>query len=435
MSTTKKTKKEDLKKLQEENERLKKSIEDLWTINQLARIISSTMPVNQILDKVISVSVKAIGAEQGTISLLEKKRSEAPFKTLVRKVDSSKIDTKYRLDEDLSGWMLKNRKPLVINDISTDDTFQVQHALAKGIHSILSVPLMCKGKLIGVVNLFNKKEGGKFLKGDQRLLSIIASQSAQVIENARLYEEEKQLRNFEQELKMALDIQIGLLPKESPQIGCIDLAGKSIPAKVVGGDYFDFIELGSNRWGIALGDVSGKGIPAAFLMSNLQATLRGQALINPSIKDCIAKANYLLYSNTEPDKFVTLFYGVLNCKNKTLSYVNAGHNYPYLLDNQGKFSPLEIGGLVMGMFPEYPFEEGHIQLNSGEIIVIYSDGVTEAENEQEELFGEKRLEQIVRQYNHLSANEIIEKICESVKEFTGAALQDDDITLVVLKVL
>lgn len=435
VSLPKKTKTEQLKLLQTENERLKKSIEDLWTINQLARIISSTIPVEQILDKVVSVSVKAIGAEQGTIHLLEEKKSDLPFKTLVRKADGSKISEKFRLDEELSGWMIKNRKPLVINDTGHDETIHGKHTIAKGIRSILSVPLMCKGKLIGVVNLFNKKEDGKFSKGDQRLLSIIASQSAQVIENARLYEEEKQLRNYEQELEMAHSIQIGLLPKESPQIECIDLAGKSIPAKIVGGDYFDFIELSDNRLGVALGDVSGKGVPAALLMSNLQATLRGQALINASCGDCIAKANYLLYMNTDPEKFVTLFYGVLDCKNKTMHYVNAGHNYPFLLDHEGNFHSLETGGVVMGMFPEFTFEEGHIQLRSGEIIIIYSDGVTEAENEQEDQFGEKRIKQIVRQCKHLSAQEIIEKICERVDEFTGSTEQEDDITLVALKVL
>jgi sigma-B regulation protein RsbU (phosphoserine phosphatase) len=435
VSASKKTKNDELKKLLSENERLKKSIEDLWTINQLARIISSTIPVDQILDKVVSVSVKAIGAEQGTIHLLDEKKGEDPFKTLIRKGADSKIGEKFRLDEELSGWMIKNRKPLVINDPSHDPTIQGKHTVTEGIRSILSVPLMCKGKLIGVVNLFNKKEHGNFSKGDQRLLSIIASQSAQVIENARLYEEEKQLRSFEQELEMAHTIQIGLLPKKSPKIECIDIAGKSIPAKVVGGDYFDFIELPDNRLGVALGDVSGKGIPAAFLMSNLQATLRGQALIHSSSRDCIAKANYLLYMNTAPEKFVTLFYGVLDCKNRTMDYVNAGHNYPFLLDQQGNISSLQTGGVVMGMFPEYPFEEGHLQLKSGEIIVIYSDGITEAENEQEEQFGEERIKQILKQYKHSPAQEIVERICESVDEFSSSIEQVDDITLVVLKVL
>ncbi len=227
--------KNELTELKEENDRLKKSIEDLWTINQLARIISTTLPVHQILDKVVSGSVKAIGASQGAISLLDEKKTNDPFKTLIRKVDETDFTKKYRLDQDLSGWMIKNRKALLVNDFSKNTTFKGKHSVVEKIHSILSVPLLCKGKLIGVLSLFNKKKDREFSKNDQRLLSIIASQSAQVIENARLYEQEKQLRQFEQELEMAQSIQNRLLPKESPKIGGIDLAGISYAAKEVGG--------------------------------------------------------------------------------------------------------------------------------------------------------------------------------------------------------
>lgn len=198
-SITKKSENKELVNLQTENERLKKSIEDLWVINQLARIISSTMPIKQILENVASGAVKAIGTEQGTIDLLEEAKSEDPFKTLIRKVDSSSFTEKYRLGEDLSAWMIKNRKALMINDTSQDTTIHGKHIKAEGIRSILSVPLLTQGKLIGVLNLFNKKGKGEFSKNDQRLLSIIASQSAQAIENARLYGEERQLlANLEQ---------------------------------------------------------------------------------------------------------------------------------------------------------------------------------------------------------------------------------------------
>jgi len=186
-----------IQELEKENQHLKKTIEDLWTINQLARLISSTMPVDQILDEVVAASVKAIKAEQGTISLLanqkEKEETGDPFKTMIRKGGASRQRGRYRLDDHLSGWMLTNRKPLTINDVKNDHTLKGLQLLNEEIQSILSVPLMCKGNLIGVLNIFNKKEAGGFSKDDQRLLSIIASQSAQIIENARLYEKEKDL--------------------------------------------------------------------------------------------------------------------------------------------------------------------------------------------------------------------------------------------------
>ncbi|MFQ5602081.1 MAG: GAF domain-containing SpoIIE family protein phosphatase [bacterium] len=433
MIEIKNSKNHEIAKLTDENNRLKKSIEDLKIINELAKIISSTIPVEQILNKVTTVSVRAIGAEQGTISLLNEQEEEDEFKTLIRKVDASKVTNKYRLDDDLSGWMIKYRKPLMITNFNQDRTFKRQYENSEKIRSILSVPLVCKGKLIGVLNLFNKKQDGQFTLDDQRLLSIIASQSAQVIENARLYEEEEQLRLIEQELKTAHAIQVGLLPKESPRISGFDVAGRSYPATEVGGDYFDFIELDDHLWGIALGDVSGKGIPAALLMSNLQATLRNQALHNASLVECIEKANQFLCYNTESTKFVTLFCGKLNSEKRTFQFVNAGHNFPFYLNTKGEFETLEIGGVVLGMIPEFTFDQGEVHLQPGEIIVVYSDGVTEAENELEELLGEERLKNIILDNRHLSAQELVEIIYQKVKEFSGAAKQDDDITIVVLK--
>lgn len=428
---------EELTKLKAENERLKKSIEDLLTINNLARLISSTMPVEEILDTVVSVSVKAIGAAQGTISLLDEQVMDDPFKTLVRKADETHFTQKYRLDQELSGWMLKHRKALLINDFQNNRTFRGEYEKVAEIQSLLSVPLLCKGKLIGVLNLFNKKEkgdkNGEFFQNDQRLLSIIASQSAQVIENARLYEQEQQLFQIEQEVKTARTIQERLLPKEAPVIPGFEVAGVSYSAKNVGGDYFDFVELDDQRWVIALGDVSGKGIPASLLMASVQATLRNQALTTDTLVECVAKSNQYLYQTTESTKFVTLFCGILDAKAQSFNYVNAGHNFPLYLDKNGSIQNLETGGLMLGIVPEAAFEDAAVKFQPGEIIVIYSDGVTEAENQLEDMFGEKRLAKALQDYKHESANAIMTRIYQQVKEFEGQDKQDDDITLVVIK--
>ncbi|MFQ5706838.1 MAG: PP2C family protein-serine/threonine phosphatase [bacterium] len=422
-----------INQLKEENARLKKSVQELVTINELARIISSTMSLEKVLDRVVASSVKAIDAEQGTIHLLEKMAGGDPFKTLIRKADETTPADKYRLDDVLSGWMIKHRNPLLINDFSRTKLFKGSRPEDEKIKTLLSVPLMCKGGLIGVLNLFNKKGPGVFSEDDQRLLCIIASQSAQVIENARLYEEEKQLRLFEQEVEMARAIQHRLLPKEDPKIAGFDVAGVSDSAKEVGGDYFDFIDLGNDRWAIALGDISGKGIPASLLMAYLQATLGSQVLTTPSLVQCIANTNNILYRNTPSDKFVTLFCGILDLSGHSFEYVNAGHNYPFHLNQNGEFSSLETGGVVLGMLPDCRFEPGKVQLDSGDVLVIYSDGVTEAENEIEVLFGEARLQKVMKANRHLSARQIIEKIFQSIKKFTGPKVQDDDITLIVLK--
>ena len=428
-----KTEDKHLKKLLEENARLRRSIDDLLNINELAKIISSTMPVEKILDKVLSFSLKVVKAEQGTISLLDSAETGDPFKTLIRKVDASQVRDKYRLDEDLSGWMLKYRRPLLINDFNQDSPFKGAVERFSHIRSLLSVPLLCKGRLIGVLNLFNKKEHGQFTNDDQRLLSIIASQSAQVIENARLYEEEKQLREIERELETARSIQQGLLPKERPAIQGFEVAGASYPAQEVGGDYFDFIELQNGKWGIALGDISGKGIPAALLMSNLQATLRSQAWTSPGIVDCVTQTNRILCRNTESNKFVTLFYAELEPETRGFRYINAGHNFPLLLTHANEFRSLETGGLVLGMLPDWTFEDELLKLEPGDMVVIYSDGMTEAENDREEQFGVDRLKSLMLENRTLPAQEIIDRLYREVTAFSGPEKQDDDVTVVVVK--
>lgn len=422
-----------LARLQEENARLRKSIEELSMLNDLSRIISSTLALDRIMDKVVSASVKAIGAEQGTVHLLQQTESTDPFRTFVRKGDQATPEWKYRLDDVLSGWMLKHRKPLLINDFEREPLVKSSRAMSTHIRSVLSMPLICKGKMIGMLNLFNKKAGEGFTKDDLRLLSIIAGQSAQAIENARLYEEEKLLRAFEKELEMARAIQDHLLPKGSPQIKGFDVAGASYPAREVGGDYFDFIELGQDRLAIALGDVSGKGIPAAMLMANLQAVLRSQCLASSCCLDCIRSTNRILHLNTEANKFVTLFFGILDVESRDFKYINAGHNPPLYFTHREELIPLEKGGTVMGMLPDIPFEEGKLTLQPGETIVIYSDGVTEAENADGVMFGEERLRQAIGEGHTSAASQLIEKITQRVQSFAGEKPRDDDITLVVVK--
>ncbi len=425
----------EVERLRAENDKLKTSLKELAILNELSVLIDSTMSSSKVMEKVVAESVKAINAEQGTIHLLDKEKGKNdPFRTLIRKADETEPANKFRLDQELSGWMMINRKPLVINDFQNSKQFFNRAAGDVKIRTLLTVPLICKGELVGVLNLFNKKSNDGFSENDQRLLSIIASQSAQVIENARLYEQEKQLLKIEKELEMAYSIQQKLLPKESPDIPGFDIAGLSYAAKNVGGDYFDYIKLDDNNWCIALGDVSGKGIPAALLMSHLQATMRYQVQANQTIKDSIYKANNFICTNTEDNKFVTLFGGILDVKNKVFNYVNAGHNFPFYLSG-GKLIPLKDGGLVLGMLPDIPYDDNSIKFKKDELVVVYSDGVTEARNELEDMYGDKRLQDLIIKNQKKSATEIASVIYKEVKEFERNMEQDDDITVVVIKAI
>ncbi|MCK4903172.1 MAG: PP2C family protein-serine/threonine phosphatase, partial [Candidatus Marinimicrobia bacterium] len=371
--------------------------------------------------------------EQGAIMLLDSTETDDQFRTIVREIDTDTDIVPYHFGVQLSGWMIKNQMPLLINDFPNDNRFVNLSGEEFPINSILSVPLKTKGKIIGVLNVFNKISEDGFTPNDQRMLSIIAAQSAQAIESARLYDEEKSLKIIEEELNFATEIQTNLLPKLNPQIDGFDIAGKSVPAKEVGGDYYDFIPIDKNKNAICLGDISGKGMPAAMLMANLQATLRGQALFTSSAEECLTRANKLLYRSTDLQKFATLFYGILDTAESTFHFSNAGHDFPFLIDSDKKVTRLTKGGTVLGFMEDYQFEEDSIKLNTSDTIIIYSDGIPDAMNEQNEYFGEDRLLAILTENIKSTAEMLIEKVFDAIKTFVKDAPQSDDITIVVIK--
>ena len=413
--------------------KLKLAVKELSVLNDIATAVSITHDLDQVIELIVRECVNHLNVEQGAIMLLDQNETDEKFHTIIREVDIETDIVPYHFGVQLSGWMVKNQKPLLINDIATDDRFTNLSDDEFPIKSILSAPLKTKGKLIGVLNVFNKLNENGFNSDDQRLLSIIATQSAQVVENARLYDEEQSLKRIEEELKFATEIQTNLLPKSNPQIEGFDIAGKSMPAKEVGGDYFDFIYIDENRNVICLGDISGKGLPAAMLMANLQATLRGQALFTSSAGECISRANKLLYRSTDEQKFATMFYGILDSKNSTFHFSNAGHDPPFLINSKNDVIRLTKGGTVLGFMEDFEFEEDSVKLKQGDTIIIYSDGITEAFSENNEEFGEERLISLLKNNITCKANDIISKVFETVKDHAKNVPQSDDITIVVIK--
>jgi len=416
-----------------EIQKLKSAVKELSVLNDIATAVSTTNDLDQVIELIVHECVNHLNVEQGAILLLDIKENDDQFRTIVREVYTETDIVPYHFGVQLSGWMIKNQKPLLINDFLNDDRFINLADEKFPIDSMLSVPLKTKGNLIGVLNVFNKINEEGFTLDDQRTLSIIATQSAQVVENARLYDEEQSLKKIEEELNFATDIQTNLLPKLNPKIYGYDIAGKSIPAKEVGGDYYDFISIDEDKNAICLGDISGKGMPAAMLMANLQATLRGQAIFTSSAGECLTRANKLLYRSTDLQKFATLFYGILDSSKDVLHFSNAGHDPPFLISVDKATTRLTKGGTVLGFMEDYQFEEDSVILKSGDIIIIYSDGITEAMNGNDEEYGEEKLLTILKKNTLLKAEEIIEKIFESIKLHVKGVPQSDDITIVVIK--
>jgi sigma-B regulation protein RsbU (phosphoserine phosphatase) len=421
-----------LKQLQTENERLRGAVNELSIVNQVAVAVASTSTLDEIIDLVVKECVKHLHVEQGAVMLLDAKKESAPLKTMVRLANTDYEGVDFHLSDQISGWMMKNQSSLVVNDLASDRRFRTSQANST-VRSLLCAPLKAKGRLIGVLSVFNKRRGEQFSKEDERLLTIIAAQSAQVVEHARLYEEEHQLRLVEQELDTARSIQQGLLPVAAPSIPGYDIAGLSLAARQVGGDYFDFISMEGGLTGLCVADVSGKGVTAALLMAVVQATIRGQSLIDASMSDRLAVSNRLIHQSTPADKFVTMFYSALDAENHRLHYSNAGHNPPFLISQSGEMRLLESGGPVLGVLPDFSFEESTVDLAVGDLLLIYTDGFSEAMNAGLEEYGEERLLEATRRVADQSAQRILEVLCDEVNAFCGDEPQFDDMTIMAVR--
>lgn len=239
--------------------------------------------------------------------------------------------------------------------------------------------------------------------------------------------------SLEREMEVARTIQLELLPKTFPNIPGLDMFAFSVPARHVGGDCYDIIDIGDGHLAITIGDVAGKGTPAAILMANVQAAVRALSESDVPARRLMEKVNSLVHRSTEDSGFITFFYCVLDTRTGYVRYVNAGHNPPCVLRWGGEREYLDVGGVVIGVMPRTTYEEGETTLGPGDGLVLYTDGITEATNPEDEMFGEDRLERVLDTHRHASAREIEEQVYTNVKDFTAGAAQADDLTMVVVK--
>jgi sigma-B regulation protein RsbU (phosphoserine phosphatase) len=293
------------------------------------------------------------------------------------------------------------------------------------------------GQIIGIMSLGAKKSEEPYSKVDIRLLQAIAVQMGWALENSRLAAslatEAAHREVMNRELEIAREVQERLFPQKFPKIAGIDCWGYCRPARGVGGDYYDFIELPDGRLGIAIGDVSGKGIAAALLMASLQASLRGQTMAGVrDLASLMVNVNKLVYDASQSNRYATFFYAELDPKTNLLSYVNAGHNPPVILRG-GDVLRLEACGPVVGLLPAVSYAMESCQLQPGDIFVGYTDGISEAMNEQDEEWEEDRFIAAARAVAQEKSKAIIEGIFRRADAFTGAAKQYDDMTLLVTK--
>ncbi len=324
-------------------------------------------------------------------------------------------------------------KSVLTADAQQDPRLMSSTMTLQGIRSVLAVPLGVGEKVFGIIYADSPIAESRFTEDHLKVLTTLASVAAIRVENARLMEEQIQRERLEQELQLASEIQQRFQPTAPPIVPGYELQGISFPCYEIGGDYYDFIEREDGRLVVTLGDVSGKGTAAALLMSSLHAAVHAQAASHNSLAETISAVNNYLADNTPTNRFVTLFYAELDPQTGGLSFINAGHNPPLIVHHAGTVENLAAGGLPLGIRQDAEYREGRTQLQPSDVLVIYSDGVSEATSPQGEEFGTDRLYDVVARNLDASAAGIRDRIEAALTKWAQGTPAGDDITLVIVK--
>jgi serine phosphatase RsbU (regulator of sigma subunit) len=390
-------------------------------------------PLSELFDLVLELLLEAVTAERGAILLLEGG---------VPQIKASRArqqgDALTRVSRSISRRVIEERVSLLLPNVLEDARFRSEDSiLASGIRTAMCAPLWVsaagegKDSVIGLVYVDKIQHAHAFTEDDLRVLTALANVAAAKIENVRLLEESLEKRRMEEDMRMAAEIQNGLLPRQAPEVQGWDVAGSNRPCRTVGGDYYDFaVERG--RLLLALGDVSGKGTGAALLMTVLRAAVRAHWM-EPQLAEAVGRINRTVCQNVPSSKYVTFFLAALDPDSGRLDYVNAGHNPPILVRAAGTVEKLAAGGLVLGIFEAVSYEGGAVVMEPGDMLVVYSDGVTETWDPDGEEFGEDRLVALAVRDRDKSADELQNAVLCEIERFEQGARATDDRTLLVLK--
>ena len=336
-----------------------------------------------------------------------------------------------KIGEGLLGQVARTAQPVNSPDVRSEPLY----INARGeTRSEMLAPIISNTEVIGVFDL-ESDELNAYSEDDLEVLMLLAAQVAIIIEKVMLHEQLIEKKRLEGQLEVARQVQLELLPAKDPQLAGYDISAYNFPTEEVSGDYYDWVKIFDDQIGLVIADVSGKGVPAALLMAFLRASLRAATHIGYSPQVSMAKVNYLLWESIERNQFVTAFYGILDATNRTLAYTNAGHNPPLLLTGDGNHRFIERGSLPLGMFKDTRYHEYYQTIEPGEMLVLYTDGVTEAQNRKGEEYGRDRLARAVKANQTLSARDLIAAVHKEVIEWTDGKGATDDVTFFVIKAL
>ncbi len=393
--------------------------------------LSSTLELDELLEKILDNIRRVVHFDIAAISLVNP--ADGTINQIVTRgvQENLQNDINVKIGQGITGKVAQTGKGLIVSDVSADPNYLVFRPETK---SEMAVPILANDAVIGVFNLESDLIDA-YHDHHLELMNAFASLAGISIERARLFRDSIATRRLENELNIARRIQMTFLPASDPVINGYDIAGVNIPSTEVGGDYYDFIPIVDNQLGVAIGDVSGKGIPASLIMAAFRASLKAEIRNNFAIRAILFKVNNLLFESIGRDSYVTAIYGVLDTKNHIFTFSNAGHNPPILRRANGRVEYLEEGGTVLGSFANSNYEERPVSISKGDILLFYTDGVSEIMNDQNEEFSVERILATLERSKSLPSKIIIENIINDSKKFASDHSDLDDLTLIVIKSL
>ncbi len=406
----------------------------LGLVYQLSKTFNSSLDLEDVLNTVMDEVIAAVNAERGFV-VLRQPDGQLDFRAARGMEHETIDDPQFEISRGVIGEVIEQGKGLLTSDAQQDERFKERKSvMSLQLRSILCSPLQVKDRILGAIYVDNRLYAGIFTNDDLELLNAISSSAATAIENARLYQVAVDKGRMDQELSMARRVQTGLIPDQVPELEGWQFAASWLPAREVAGDFYDFVPSDGDGMGLVIADVTDKGMGAALFMALTRSMLRASLESSTTPAEAISKANRLICANSSSAMPVTLFYGEVHPGQNDLVYVNAGHNPPLIYRSQTKtFEELSRTGIVLGVDDSIVLEQDTARLEPGDVVVFYTDGVTDALNSEVKAFGDERLRQAVSANADGTAQEIAVGLLQAMQGFIGGAEPFDDITLMIAK--
>jgi len=407
----------------------RKSLQDRLLL-EVGKKISASLKLDEVLNAIMDSISQLVSFDAGGIFLIDRHRKELR-RVVTRGYDPKLLDKIHlKLNKGIYGKVIATKKPSIINDVSRSPEYC---SVRPSTRSQLTVPLLYGNQVMGVIavesDLLNH-----FTPADLELLETFASQAVIAIANAQLFEEAVMKKRLESELLIASRVQKALLPERPPRFEGFQISTVNIPARIVGGDFFDVFRTSQNMLGLAIGDVSGKGAPASILMAMLYAGFKSLLKEIYPVVEIVARLNNLLTETTAEGYYATFFFGVIDRHTRRFTFTNAGHNPPLLVRKDLSVRQLDTGGIVLGFLPDQQYRQETVELKSGDYLILYTDGVTEVKNKRDQEFGEQRLVNLIKKHYGTPPHQLKELILEAIRRFSARKELSDDVTMILLYV-